>query len=193
MEVNRIIMTAGSVLVTIAAAVGLILSCVNVRHNNWTDITNVIIFTFLLIIGFVLLCANYMGVRYDRVVNILYYNTIPDYVVPPDKSETCIFSKLKKIFAREKSSQVYGLPVSPIDRSDSSSCDMADQRFHYDNCSTSLLTNQNGSDQAIYETGFMDCNDLDCESVNSCLDTADLSMAAAEKMIEENMLLTSVR
>ena len=174
MEVNRIIITVGSVSVTIAAALGLILCCVNMRHNNLTDIVNITIFVFLLIIGFVLLYASYTGAQHDRLVNILYYNTIPDCIVPPYKSEICVFSKLKKIFTREKSNQVCELPLYPINLSDSSNYDMTEQEFHCDNCSVPLLTSQGDSCQ------------------NACLGSADLNIEAAERMIECNMLSIKV-
>ncbi|WP_395877495.1 hypothetical protein [Ehrlichia muris] len=158
--------------VVITASVGLILSCVNMRHNNCADIMNIVMFAFLLIIGVVLFYANRMGVKYDRLVEILYYNTIPDYVVPPYESETSIFSKLKKIFVREKSSQVCQLPLSSMNPSDSSSYDM-------DNSSVTLS-------QVICDTSFMSCDNLD-SVVDSHFDTCDFNIEVAERMIQQSM------
>ncbi|KJV65962.1 MULTISPECIES: hypothetical protein [Ehrlichia] len=170
MEANKIMMTVGSVSVVIIAAVGLILSCVNVRYNNWHCIMNTAIFAFLLIIGAVLFFANRRGIQYDRLVEILYWNTIPGYVVPPCKSKTSIFLKLKKIFVREKPSQVCDL--FSMNLLDSSSCNMDDD---------------------IDETSFTNCDDMSGVVVNSCFDSADLSIEAAERIIQQNMYLYNSR
>ncbi|AHC39690.1 hypothetical protein [Ehrlichia muris] len=180
MEVNMIMMTLGSMSVVITASVGLILSCVNMRHNNCADIMDTVMFAFLLIIVVVLFYANRMGVKYDKLVEILYDNTIPDYVVPPYESETSILSKLKKIFVRGKSSQVCQLPVSSMNPSDSSSYDMDNQGSHKDNSSVTLS-------QVICDTNFMSCDNLD-SVVGSHFDIDDFNIEVAERMIQQSML-----
>ncbi|ABD45506.1 hypothetical protein ECHHL_0639 [Ehrlichia chaffeensis str. Heartland] len=181
MEVSRIVVLICNIAVITASVVGLALSCVNMQHQDLSCVM-ACMFVFFLLYGLVLLCANYLGVKFDRTVNILYNNTIADCTDQHNKEErSSVLSNLKETFFQTRHRQAYSFSYA-IGQSESDSSDIQDQDLSdgEDVQSIQEVLCQGDSDDVEFPMASFN------RGVSMYLDSADVNMGMAERFIEKH-------